>query len=116
MSDFQNNCRRTKNISETLKKYAFDNGFSLDEIQYTIDKTQTYIKKISNEEYTPLNEDIEKLDIDYIINNHINFEQYFTITIKQKVKNSIELKYSIDFGDYATNPKIILYYVARRDK
>jgi hypothetical protein len=45
-----------------------------------------------------------------VINEHIEFEQIYNISPKIVSKRELKLNYSIDFGEYASHPKIVIHH------
>lgn len=101
---------KTKHIKEALSRYATDNLIPLSECDFKLHKAETLLKKNSNHEFEHYtNERLQKyLSKEKIINEHIELTQIYTITAMQRDTQDVELIYSIDFGKYATHPKLIL--------
>lgn len=101
---------RTKNIKKTLRKYASDNAIEESECDFTINVIENRIKDITHVDFRDIEESELKayLDKDKILNEHIQFNQVFIITVKKESSPPIELNYSINYGEFSTHPKIII--------
>jgi len=101
---------KTKHIKDALTRYATDNLIPLSECDFKLHKVDTLVKNSRNHEFEHYTKDrlAEYLDKDKIINEHVEFAQIYTITAMQRTAQELELIYSIDFGKYATHPKLIL--------
>ena len=101
---------KTRHIKEALSRYATDNLIPLSECDFTLHKVDTLLKTTRNPEFEHYTKEKLQayLDREKIINEHVEFEQIYTITAMQKTKQEIELIYTIDYGKYATHPKLIL--------
>lgn len=102
---------RTKNINLAIEKFAKENECSPTEFSFSINKVDTYIKTVADDEFRlyiddPLHycNNHEKL-----VNEHVEFKQLYTITVKQTTKHAINLNYTIDFSANNTHPAIILH-------
>jgi hypothetical protein len=100
---------RTKNIKRTLKKFADENDIELSKCDFKLRAIETFVKDISNNKFTKLN-DIQEYchDEKRILNEHVEFEQIYTIAITQKKNKIIKLNYKIEYGTFSTYPKMIL--------
>jgi len=101
---------KTKHVKEALKRYATDNLIPLSECDFQLNKVETLLKNSRNHEYEHYTKERlqEYLDKDKIINEHVEFSQIYTITAMHQEVQELDLLYSIDFGRYATHPKLIL--------
>lgn len=102
---------KTRYVHETLVLYAKQNLIPLSECDFTINKINTYIKCNATGSFELYNQKIQKkfFDKKKIINEHVEFRQMFTITVMQREeKNSIALKYTLDYSDFSTHPALIL--------
>lgn len=111
MSEIQKKSITTKNIRESMHTYAQDNSTPLEECDFTINKIDTLIKTAASGEFELLNEDLNSIykDKNKILNEHVEFQQRYTITVKAEATHKIKLKQSIDFGEFSANPKIIIH-------
>jgi hypothetical protein len=101
---------KTKHIKDALTRYASDNLIPLSECDFTIHKIDTLVKTSRTHDFEHYTKERlkEYLDRDKIINEHVEFSQIYTITAMQQETQEVDLLYSIDFGEYATHPKLIL--------
>ena len=101
---------RTKHVKEVLERYASDNLIPLSECDFQLNKVETLLKNSRNHEFEHYTKERmqEYLDRDRIINEHVAFTQIYTITAMHREVQELELLYTIDFGRYATHPKLIL--------
>jgi len=101
---------KTKNIKEALNAFAQENMVEYEKCDFSIDNIDTYIKTTASEEFKLFNEDINTTykDEDKILNEHVEFQQIYTITIKLKTKKLIKLNYSLKFDEFSTRPKIVI--------
>ena len=110
MSDIEPKAIKTKDIQKSLAKYAADNSLSVEECTFSINKIDTYIKESATDEFILISKDIlsHYMNKERILNEHIEFNQVYTITARQKKASSLELNYEIVLGDNATHPKITI--------
>ncbi len=103
---------KTKNIKESIAKYASQNGISIDECAYKINEVATYIKTSLDESFKLFNEDVNEQykNKDKILNEHVKFKQVYIITVFKQTEHTIKLHYSIDFGEFSTHPKITIHH------
>ncbi|MBA1433521.1 MAG: DUF342 domain-containing protein [Epsilonproteobacteria bacterium] len=101
---------KTKHIKKALEKYASDNLIPLSECDFIINKVETLLRSTHSPEFEHYTKDRlqEYLERDRIINEHIEFSQIYTITAMHREMQEVDLLYSIDYGKYATHPKLIL--------
>ncbi len=101
---------KTKHIKDALERYATDNLIPLSECDFKLNKIETLLKNIHSPEFEHYSKEMlaPYLDRDKIVNEHVEFSQIYTITAMQKEMQELELIYTIDFGRYATHPKLIL--------
>ena len=99
---------KTKNVFDAIQTYADENLVSVRNCDFTINHTATYIKTYANTEFLLFNEDISLLTREKILNEHIEFEQIYDISIKQRSEFTLRLNYHIDYGDFSTHPRIII--------
>ena len=98
---------KTKNIQKSLIKYASDNELTLLECDFSIKKVDTYVKESASDEFILISNELlkEYTDKDRILNEHIEFNQVYTIVAKKLKKSSLKLNYEILLGENATHPK-----------
>ncbi len=101
---------KTKNIKEAIEAFAQKNLIPSQDCGFSINSVDTFIKTTSLEEFELFNENVNEIykDKNKILNEHVSFQQIYTITIKEQLKKTIQLDYSIQLGKYSTNPKIII--------
>ena len=101
---------KTKHIKDALERYATDNLIPLCECDFKLNRVETLLKNIHSPEFEHYSKEMlaPYLDRDKIVNEHVEFTQIYTITAMQKEMQELELIYTIDFGRYATHPKLIL--------
>ena len=101
---------KTKHIKEALSRYATDNLIPLSECDFRLHKIETLLKNNRNHEFEHYTKEHLNayLDTNTILNEHIELTQIYTITAMKRESQEIELLYSIDFGKYATHPRLIL--------
>jgi len=111
MSEIKNTIIKTKNIKKTMSTFASDNFIPLNECDFSIQNTTTYIKTNSDEEFRLSNEDIAEhyKDKNKIINQHVEFKQIYTILITKPLEMEIRLNYTLELGKFECMPKIVLY-------
>ncbi len=110
MVDIENKIIKTKDIQKSMAEYANDNQVSPQECTFTINRVDTYVKESATDEFILIAKDIlnQYTDKHRILNEHIEFNQIYTITAKKLKNNGLKLNYEIVLGDNATHPKIII--------
>ncbi|PHQ64822.1 MAG: hypothetical protein COB99_07470 [Sulfurimonas sp.] len=111
MSEIKNRVIKTKNIKNSMTTFASDNFIPLNECDFEIQKTATYIKTSFDDEFRLFNEDINEhyKDEQDMINQRVEFQQVYTIIAKQPIEMEMKLNYSLEMGEFACNPKLILH-------
>jgi len=101
---------KTKHIKEALERYATEHLVPLSECDFKLNKVDTLVKNSRNHEFEHYSKErlVEYIDKENIINEHVSFMQIYTITAFQREKQAVDLLYTIDYGKYATHPKLIL--------
>lgn len=101
---------KTKRIESSLEKFAIENKLSLNELNFDINKIETYIKTVADDDFILYEKDIRHYysNYDKIINEHVHFRQFYIITIKQEVA-ALALNYEIIYSENSTDASIILY-------
>jgi len=101
---------RTKYIKNALKHYATEKLIPVSECDFEIIHTDTLVKNNQNQEFVHYQKTVLKQYLHHqkILQENIEFLQFYTIKIFQKQKKELNLIYSIDFGEYSTKPKLIL--------
>lgn len=102
---------KTRNVNNAMQTFASEHLTPFSECDFEINSLSTYIKDSSSSEFVLFNEDINEHyeDKDKILNEHIEFQQLFSITPTKVSNSKLKLKYHIDYGIYSSHPKIILY-------
>ena len=102
---------KTKNIANSVSKFAAENKLKPSQYNFNVNGVETYIKTVSDDDFCIYKEDIHNYyeDPEKIINEHVQFKQLYTITIKQEPKHIINLTYTIDYSDNNITPSIIIH-------
>ena len=110
MGEIEKKVIKTKDIQKSLAAYAFDNSTNIEECTFYINKVETYVKESATDEFILVAKEIlnQYTDKERILNEHIEFNQVYTITAKKLNKNGLNLNYEIVLGDNATHPKITI--------
>ncbi len=110
MSEIETKVIKTKNILASMTQYASENSTTLEECDFSINKIETYIKDSSTDEFSLISKELLQpyTDRDRISNEHIEFNQVYTISARGLKKSSFKLEYEIVLGNNATHPKIII--------
>ena len=101
---------RTNNIQSAIKTFSAENNNDISNTSFKINSIESHLKTFADKKYSLSNNNIRDTysDKDKILNEHIEFQQYFNITISSQNSSHVKLVYKIDYGEYATDPKIIL--------
>lgn len=101
---------KTKNILNSLKKYAKANAISLDAVDFKILKVESKIRTIHEKDYFHYNENIQTYyDSDEkTINEHVEFKQIYVIEMFQQIGCEIMLDYKIEYNEFKTKVNIII--------
>jgi len=101
---------RTRHIKNALNHYATDNLIPLLECDFQINKTDTLVKTKQTQEFVHYPKALlkEYLNHQKIIQEDIEFVQFHTITMFKAKKREFNLVYSLELGEYAAKPKLIL--------
>lgn len=99
---------RTRNIKKALLEYATSNFIPVAECCFDIVKTETFIKTVHEKNFNKFFGDIGEFDEAKILNEHIEFQQIYSIKIKPKKECILDLIYSIEWDEHKTTPKILL--------
>jgi len=102
---------KTKNVNNSMQTFASENLTPFSECDFEINSISTYIKDSSNSEFVLFNADIneEYQDQDTILNEHVEFQQLFSISPTKVSNSELTLNYHIEYGIYSSHPKIILH-------
>ncbi len=101
---------KTKNILNSLQKYAKNHALSLSAIDFKILSIESYIKTIHEKEFFHFNENIQEhyATDEKIINEHVEFKQLYIIEIFEKVNFDIVIHYEIEYNEFKTKVNIII--------
>ncbi|MEO1938836.1 MAG: hypothetical protein ABGW85_09420, partial [Sulfurimonas sp.] len=110
MAAIQNEVIKTKHIQPAIEKFVAKHLIPPSEVDFTLNKVDTLLKSLSVESFTFYDKNVLQsyLDKEKILNEHISFTQIYTITLTHTPKKEIELLYDIEYGKFATHPKLIL--------
>ncbi len=102
---------KTKNISNSISKFAAENLLQPGEYSFNLNAIETYIKTISNDDFVIYKDDIHNYytDTEKLINEHVRFKQLYIISIKKDSNPLIKLNYEINYSDNNINPYIIIF-------
>ncbi len=101
---------KTKDIKDSILKYAKQNNISPEKCTFIINEVITYIKTSLDDNFKLFNEDVNEhyKEKNKLLNEHVKFKQVYIITVAKKTNTKIKLHHSIDFGEFSTHPKIII--------
>ncbi|MDY0116409.1 MAG: FapA family protein [Sulfurimonadaceae bacterium] len=99
---------RTKNIQDAINEYATQNFIPISECDFQINQIETFIKTVHEKGFNKFFGDISEFDEAKILNEHIEFQQIYTVTIAPKKECVINLIYKIEWDEYKTDPKLLL--------
>lgn len=101
---------RTGNIEKVIQKYALENSIKESECDFTINSIEYRIKDTMHTDFQDIDESVlsKYCDKDKILNEHIQFQQIFVVTVKKELEPKIRLNYTIEYGEFSTHPKIII--------
>ncbi len=112
MSIVEKKLLKTKNIEQSLKDYAEENSLSVEDCDFNIHKVDSYVKESTTNDFSIVSKDTLKTytNKEKILNEHIEFNQVYTISIntKEKDKKALGLNYELVLGKYISHPKLIL--------
>ena len=102
---------KTKNIANSISKFAAEHLLQPDEYTFSLNGVETYIKTTANDDFVLYKEDIHNYykDRNKLINEHVRFKQLYVITIKKETNPIIKLNYDINFSDNNVTPHIIIH-------
>jgi len=108
MNEIEPKVIKTKSILNSLREYAADNDTTVEECDFSINRVDTYVKDSATDEFILVSKDIlhQYTNRDRILNEHIEFNQVYTITAKKRKNSSFKLNYEIILGENVTHPKI----------
>lgn len=105
-----NSTLNTRNVNLALEEYANTHNYPLEKLDFTLLGVQSYIKTCHLESFVKFHDAYKK---EYesetkIIKDNAQFLQIYKITIHEKKKKNIQLKYRIESGEFYTYPICIL--------
>lgn len=99
---------KSKNIQESLEKHALEHAIELNELDFVLHGVETYIKTNRSPEFTLFNEPLESFTQHQIINEHVELQQVYTITIVHKKPNQMRLNHKIIYNEHQTQASILI--------
>lgn len=102
---------KTKDIKAAMSSFAAEHLTPLNECDFEIQETITYIKTSSDESFRLFNENIHEhyKDEASILNNRLELKQIYTIVPKIPTEVIVKLNYTLEQDSHKTHPKIILH-------
>jgi len=102
---------KTRNIKAALSEFASESLTPLNECDFEIKDTATYIKTSADDSFRLFNENIYEQfeDEDSILNNHLELKQVHTILPKIPTEVTIKLNYTLELTQHKAHPKLILH-------
>lgn len=110
MENINDEAVKTKSIQSALNEFAQAHDVDVSACDFTIRRTETYIKDNSDSEFKILNRDVntEYDDKSRLLNEHVQLQQIYHIDIELTSSKMIELIYDIERDDYSSSPKITI--------
>ena len=110
MGEMQELTLKTSNIEEALQTYADKYELDVSACDFTLKGISNYVHDRANTDFQMVTKEQLQfyLDKDKITNEHIEFNQVYTITIAKREPSSLVLKYIVKFDDYSSHPIILL--------
>jgi len=101
---------KTKNILNSLKKYAQSHALNLETVDFKILSIESHIKTIHEKDFFHYNENMrEHYNSDEkIINEHVEFKQIYVIEIFESLDFELMLDYKIEYNEFKTKANIII--------
>jgi len=101
----------TKNISSAIGKLATENELSIANLSFKLKGVNTYIKTTADDDFKLYKDDPLNYynDSDKVINERVEFQQLYIITIIDDAKSIIKLKYDVNYSENNIEPYIILH-------
>jgi hypothetical protein len=102
----------TRNINSLLKEFAQDNLITLDECDFKLIGTVTYIKYPQSESYVKMPDDLisnYSKHIDNVIRDNVNINQVYKIELLKSVQPLLKLDYVLRFDELNTHPKLVIF-------
>jgi hypothetical protein len=106
----ENSVIQTKNIQESIQKFAIDNTIGIKDCDFTLVSVETHVKDLADEDFKLVNKD---LNIEYknkqkLLNEHVEIFQNYHIEIFQNTKKDLRLIYKIVYEKMGSFPKIVI--------
>ena len=100
----------TKSIKSSLESFAKEQFLPIHKCEFKLLKSETYVRSSVDTEYSIYSDAIlqEYLNKERILNEHVEFEQNYTIILTKTQKHSLHLNYTLKFDKYYTKPYLIL--------
>jgi Flagellar Assembly Protein A N-terminal region len=110
MAEVQEKKELSRYIKKSLESFAAENFLPLAECDFTLLKTNTYIKSNTSGEFELFSQETLKdyLGRDKILNEHIEIQQQHQFTLHAIKECKIKLDYAVELYEYASHPKIVL--------
>ena len=99
---------KTKNIQEALEEHALKHGIEVSELDFILHNVETYIKTNRAPEFTLFNQPLDTFTEHQIINEHVELQQLYTITVVHKKAEKINLNYKISYNQHETIATILI--------
>lgn len=101
---------KTKNILNSIKKYAKEKNLSLSNVDFKILKIESFIRTIHEKDFFHFNDNFqERYSLnETIINEHVEFQQLYTIEIYESLGCDIILEYKVEYDEFKTKANIII--------
>lgn len=101
----------TRNIDALLKEFASDNYVPLEECDFKLVGTVTYVKYPHSESYVKMSEELYQnysQHIDCVTNDAVNINQIYKIEFIKEAQRLIKLDYELIFDEFKTHPKMLI--------
>lgn len=100
----------TRYIKRAMQNFAQENSIAVDSCDFRLLKVSTFMKSSANQEFELYSKERidAHLDKEKILNEHIEFMQQYQFVLYQKKESPLQLNYTLDFGEHASHPMLIL--------
>jgi len=101
---------KTKDIKKSLADFSVKHAIPLFKCSYSIEHLSSYIKTVNDDDFRLFNENLSEhyKDKEELINQHVELNQIYTISITPYKEKILNLKYSLDIEKNSYHPKIII--------
>ncbi|MDX1295743.1 MAG: flagellar assembly protein A [Sulfurimonadaceae bacterium] len=101
---------QTAIIKQTVQQFASDSITPLDQCDFILHGVITYIKTCHMETFAKYTEKYkeEYSDTEKLVNDRVVFRQIYKISLQKKKTCELKLDYTIEPGDYNTQPQMII--------